>query len=135
MPRRRHVIGLAVAIPISVSAMILFAPIVSAGDCSGPEDCSAVADYVVVATGIAGGAAAVAVANAVRREKKSWIEIELVDRDGNPVPGETYQIRMPDGSTDEGTLDERGHARVDGIEPGTCEVCFPNIDASEWRSA
>jgi len=41
--------------------------------------------------------------------KKSWIEIELVDEDGKPVPGEAYRITLPDGTTiDEGTLDDKG---------------------------
>lgn len=27
-----------------------------------------------------------------------------------------------------GTLDSKGQARVDGIDPGTCRVTFPNLD-------
>ncbi len=45
------------------------------------------------------------------KEKKSWIEIELVDEEGNPVPGEKYKVILPDGQTvAEGTLDEKGFA-------------------------
>src|SRR5271154_4766256 len=29
-------------------------------------------------------------------EKTSWIEIELVDEDKNPVPGMAYKITLPD---------------------------------------
>jgi type VI secretion system secreted protein VgrG len=61
-------------------------------------------------------------------EKKSWIEIELLDEEGEPVPGERYRITLPDGSTVEGTLDQNGFARVDGIDPGNCEVSFPDLD-------
>lgn len=67
--------------------------------------------------------------------QKTWIEIELKDDDGNPVPNERYRIRLADGSTREGHLDANGRARVDGIEPGTAQVSFPDIDANEWRSA
>jgi hypothetical protein len=69
------------------------------------------------------------------KDKKSWIEIELVDQDDKPVPGEGYRVTLPDGTTlAEGTLDEKGFARVDGIDPGTCKVTFPNLDKSSWDS-
>lgn len=66
--------------------------------------------------------------------KLSWIEIELLDADGEPVPGEPYKVTLPDGSTvAEGTLDGKGFARVDGIDPGTCKVTFPARDKSCWE--
>jgi type VI secretion system secreted protein VgrG len=68
------------------------------------------------------------------QDKTHWVEIKLVDEDGNPVPGETYQITLPDGSTiADGTLDEKGFARVDHIDPGTCKVTFPNLDKDAWE--
>jgi len=71
----------------------------------------------------------------VNPEKKSWVEIELVDEDGNPVPFEEYRLQLPDGSTVDGALDEKGQARVEGIDPGTCKVSFPNRDAKDWKRA
>jgi hypothetical protein len=71
-----------------------------------------------------------------KKKKKSWIEIVLVDEDNDPVPGEAYRIILPDGYTQaEGSLDEKGFARVDGIEPGTCNITFPNLDKSGWKPA
>ncbi len=68
--------------------------------------------------------------------KKHWIEIELVDEDGNPVPGEPYKITLPDGTTvADGTLNEKGWARVENIDPGTCEVTFPTLDKETWDQA
>jgi type VI secretion system secreted protein VgrG len=68
--------------------------------------------------------------------KKSWIEIELVDEEDNPVPGEVYRITLPDGETvAEGTLDDKGLARVEGIEPGTCQITFPELDQDAWEKA
>jgi type VI secretion system secreted protein VgrG len=68
------------------------------------------------------------------KTKKSWIEIVLVDDDDKPVPGEAYRITLPDGTTlAEGTLDENGFARVDGIDPGTCQVTFPDLDKDSWE--
>ncbi len=68
-------------------------------------------------------------------KEKSWIEIELVDEEGNPVPGERYEITLPDGKTvARGTLDENGFARVDGIAPGECKITFPRLDKDAWEA-
>jgi type VI secretion system secreted protein VgrG len=67
------------------------------------------------------------------KEKKSWIEIELVDEADKPVAGEPYLIKLPDGETvASGTLDEKGFARVDAIDPGSCQITFPNLDKDAW---
>ncbi|MCL5270483.1 MAG: type VI secretion system tip protein VgrG [bacterium] len=66
-------------------------------------------------------------------EKKSWIEIELKDEAGRPVPGEYYLIKTSDERELDGTLDANGRARLDGIEPGQCEISFPNRHPDEWR--
>jgi hypothetical protein len=65
----------------------------------------------------------------------SWIEIVLVDEDGNPVPGEAYAITLPDKSVAFGTLDEKGFAREEGFEKGDgqCKVCFTNLDQDAWE--
>jgi hypothetical protein len=65
-------------------------------------------------------------------KKTSWIEIELVDEDDEGIPGQKYKITLPDNSVAEGTLDEKGFARVEGFEKGTCKVCFPNLDKEAW---
>lgn len=67
--------------------------------------------------------------------KTSWVEISLVDDDGLPVAFEPYQVELPDGSTIEGALDGTGQARIEGIDPGTCKVSFPNRDAKDWKRA
>jgi len=67
-------------------------------------------------------------------QKTHFIEVNLVDEDGKPVPGEAYKVTLPDGTTvADGTLDEKGHARVDNIDPGNCTVTFPNIDQDAWE--
>ena len=69
-----------------------------------------------------------------KAKKKSWIEIDLVDKKGKPVAGEPYRVTLADGETvAEGTLDEKGHARVEGIEPGTCKVTFPKLEKQAWK--
>lgn len=66
-------------------------------------------------------------------EEKSWIEIEMVDEEDEPVPGEKYKITLPDNSVAEGTLDGKGFARVEGIDEGTCKITFPELDKDAWE--
>ncbi len=69
-----------------------------------------------------------------KERKTSWIEIELIDERNEAVPGEKFRITLPDGETvAEGTLDERGWARVDGFETGECKVSFPDLDKDVWE--
>lgn len=65
----------------------------------------------------------------------TWIEVVLVDQDGSPVANEKYHITLPDGSIQEGTLDQNGAVRFDSIVPGDAEISFPEIDAKEWKPA
>ncbi len=72
--------------------------------------------------------------NPENKDKKSWIEIELLDRKNKPVTGEPYRVTLSDGQTvAEGTLDEKGRARVEGLDPGTCKVTFPKRDKRSWK--
>jgi hypothetical protein len=74
---------------------------------------------------------------AEKEKKKSWIEIEMVyETNGESVPGLSYEITLPDGETvASGTLDEKGFARVEGFEPGSCKISFPDLDKEAWEDA
>ena len=67
------------------------------------------------------------------KKKKNWVEIKLVDMENKPVPGEAYQIWLGSEVVAEGTLDAKGHARVDGFDPTQVKVTFPNLDKSVWE--
>lgn len=69
------------------------------------------------------------------KEDKTWIAIQLVDDQGKPIAYKRYRIELPNGSTNDGMLDENGMARVDGIDPGTCEVSFPDLHTVDWWPA
>lgn len=70
------------------------------------------------------------------KEEKTWIEIELVDEADNPVPGEKYQVTLPDGKTlATGTTDSKGLAKITGIDPGDCRITFPDLDKDAWEKA
>ena len=65
-----------------------------------------------------------------------WIEIELVNDDGEPVPGEAYELVLPNGQRQAGTLDGNGWARADFQgESGDCEIRFPNVYSKELKEA
>jgi len=59
---------------------------------------------------------------------KDWLEISAVDYQGRPLVGAKYELKLPDGTTQSGTLDDQGVARVEGIPPGRLCVEFPDQD-------
>jgi hypothetical protein len=66
-------------------------------------------------------------------DKKHWVEIAMVDTEGNPAVGQDYEITLPNGTLVTGSLDERGGARVEGIDPGSCKIRFPSLDKTVWK--
>jgi hypothetical protein len=69
------------------------------------------------------------------QREKTWIEVQLVNKKGQPVPGARYRLKITDGSIREGKLNENGSVRVPGIDPGMCEITFLDYDAKEWTPA
>lgn len=68
-------------------------------------------------------------------DELTWIEIELVDTNGEPVPNEPYSLTLPDGVVRPGRLNGKGLVRITGIPAGNCEVTFPGLDGREWKPA
>ena len=65
--------------------------------------------------------------------KSAWIGIELTDDEGHPHVGAEYGVTLPDGEALDGTLDESGRVRIEGIDPGTCQVRFPEYDVHSYE--
>ncbi|PKK84999.1 MAG: hypothetical protein CVT49_00210 [candidate division Zixibacteria bacterium HGW-Zixibacteria-1] len=57
-------------------------------------------------------------------EIKDYIELELKDEDGNPIKGAGYKVFLPNGAIKEGTLDNKGYAKVEKVPPGQVKVSF-----------
>ena len=67
------------------------------------------------------------------RKKTAWVELSLENADGSPAAGVAYRVTLPDESVYSGTLDEKGLARVDGIDPGQVKIAFPELDKEAWE--
>jgi len=59
---------------------------------------------------------------------KDWIQMELKDENGNPIPNKKYVLYLADGQKKEGSVDSNGFARIDGIPPGRFKIEFSNMD-------
>ncbi|MEO5860143.1 MAG: type VI secretion system tip protein TssI/VgrG [Pyrinomonadaceae bacterium] len=68
-------------------------------------------------------------------KKKSWIKLKMVDEEGKPVPSQAYEVKTSDGKIRKGSLNSKGEAHIKGIEPGNCDVSFPNLDKDAWEDA
>ncbi|MCB9897645.1 MAG: type VI secretion system tip protein VgrG [Planctomycetes bacterium] len=79
--------------------------------------------------------AASAADDVVEDEKKSFLSFELRDAADNPVAHEPYKVTLPDGTFVEGRTDADGKVRLEGLDPGSCDISFPLIDKSEWQKA
>ena len=58
----------------------------------------------------------------------TWISIQLIGEDDEPIPNEMFSIEFADGGLYEGTLDSEGIASIEGVPAGTCYLTFPQID-------
>jgi hypothetical protein len=77
--------------------------------------------------------AAQAASTADQVEETHYIEIELVDDEGKPVANEAWFVELPDGTTKSGRTDAKGYARIDGIDPGTAKITFPDMDKDTYN--
>lgn len=62
---------------------------------------------------------------------EDWIELELKDKDNNPVGDIGYKAFLANGEIREGKLDSNGYAKEEKIPPGRVEVTYD--DAEEER--
>ena len=63
---------------------------------------------------------------------RTFIEIELLDQAGQRFPTR-LQITLPDGTRQQPAFD--GFIHIDGLDPGTCDIEFPDVDGRAWDPA
>ena len=56
---------------------------------------------------------------------KDYIELELLNEDGDPAAGEEYILYSPDGEVKKGTLDGSGVKKIPEVIPGNYSFIFP----------
>lgn len=56
----------------------------------------------------------------------AWVEIRLVDGNGQPLAGARCRIHPPSGPPIDKVLDDEGLAYVEGIDPGECRIELPD---------
>ncbi|MEY4509390.1 MAG: hypothetical protein RLZZ450_1512 [Pseudomonadota bacterium] len=60
----------------------------------------------------------------------SYVIVEVVFESGGPVRGVPLELTVPGGSVRTLVTDDRGQARADGIDAGSCLLTSPNFDQS-----
>jgi len=61
----------------------------------------------------------------------TWIEIQIVDEDGQPLVGETYEFSKTDGAVAKGSTSGAA-LRGDQIPPGKCKLKLPDLHKNGW---
>jgi hypothetical protein len=65
---------------------------------------------------------------------KTWIEVVLLDEDTRaPLSDELVRLVAPSGEVHERRTNAQGSLRLERLDPGSCDVCFPQFDGGEWR--
>jgi len=68
-----------------------------------------------------------------KKIEKGNLSFTLKDEDGNPISDVKYEVSLPSGGIRKGVTDKEGKVKLTGIDPGTCKVSFPDLDADEWN--
>ncbi len=67
-------------------------------------------------------------------DKKHWFGVRVVDKKGKVVPGVKVKLKLTDGTTPVITIDKTGaYKTTKCLNPGNCEVSFPDLFDVEWK--
>jgi uncharacterized Zn-binding protein involved in type VI secretion len=65
----------------------------------------------------------------------TWVEVEVVDNDGKPMPYQKVRVTDSGGTARIAYSDPKGIARVDGMAKGDCKITLADLDRSSWEAA
>ncbi len=68
-----------------------------------------------------------------KKANPGTIEFKVVGEDGKSLAGHRYRIELPDDNVAEGIVGEDGVVKIDGVEPGSAKISFPDLDAKSWE--
>lgn len=68
---------------------------------------------------------------AAKEPELTWIEIQIVDEDGQLLSGETYQFTKTDGAMAQG-ITSGAALRADQIPAGKCKLKLPDLHKNGW---
>jgi hypothetical protein len=63
----------------------------------------------------------------------TWIEIQILDEDGQPLLGETYEFKKTDGALAKGSTSGAA-LRGEQIPPGKCTLKLPDLHKNGWTA-
>lgn len=62
----------------------------------------------------------------------SWVEVDVKDASGDPLPYQKVQITDAEGTVRTAYSDANGLVRVNGMAKGACKITLPDLDQSSW---
>ncbi len=69
------------------------------------------------------------------QREEHYIQIQVVDDDGQPVHGVAYELKLPDRRVRRGVTGGNGVIYYADLDPGSCELTFPELDQGTWEQA
>jgi hypothetical protein len=66
---------------------------------------------------------------------RTFIEVQLIGEDQQPITGVNVEITLTGGKVIKKQIGDEGFVRIDGIAAGTCKIYFPDLDQEAWVPA
>jgi hypothetical protein len=68
-----------------------------------------------------------------RTSEGAWLELELLNQQGEPVANRRFRVIQHERVVREGMTNANGFARVESLSPGTCDIEFVDFDESDFN--
>jgi hypothetical protein len=68
----------------------------------------------------------------IDESRLSAFELALTDELGQALPGQPYELTLPNGKVATGISDEMGIVKIAEVGKGVCQLSLPTLDADVW---